>query len=120
MKTMFYHGVTTDNLRFTVSGRIEGDDLKLGIAICGAKERFIKKMGRIKSESRLIGSSKKGVMLFGLYTDSFKEFSNGQSGTFTPNYFKGKESVIFYHLVSKFSSYNSKELKIEFSLYHYW
>lgn len=119
MNTMYFHGLTTDNLRFTVSGKIEDDDLKLGIAICGAKERFVKKMGRIKAESRLIGSNGRGIKRVGLYTDTFKEFSNEKSGLFSIDYFKGKETKIFYSLVSKYSLYDSKELKKEFYLYHH-
>jgi len=107
METMFYHGLTTDNQRFTVAGKIVKDDigadlLKLSIAICSSTERFIKKMGRIKAESRLIGSKYKGLSLV----------------KFEFEIEKGKERQIFYSYVSEFSQLDSRLLKKHFNLYH--
>jgi hypothetical protein len=102
MRTMFYHGVTTDNRRFTVSGTPSKDfmTLKLGVAICGEKELFCRKTGRIKSESRLLGSAKHGV-LTKLSIDKKEEYH--------------KE---FVNICSEFNRISSKDLKKIFHLYN--
>jgi len=102
MKTMFYHGVTTDNRRFTIAGKLSDDfkSLKLGIAICGAKELFVKKLGRIKAESRLLGSAKRGIL------------------TTLAAYNESKYYQEFVEIASSFNGYDSKDLKRGFNLYH--
>jgi len=102
MKTMFFHGLTTDSRRFTVSGKIEEDDtiLKVGIAICGARERFVRKTGRIKSESRLNGANIRGI----------KEIEIRETEI------AGNELKIFYQYVADFCKKTSKELQKDFNL----
>ena len=102
MKTMFYHGVTTDNRRFTIAGTFSNDfvTLKLGVAICGTKELFEKRVGRIKAESRLLGSAKRGVLSTLSIDDKV-------------NYYKE-----FVESCSEFNKLNSKDLKRVFNLYH--
>jgi hypothetical protein len=102
MKTMFFHGLTTDSRRFTVSGKIEedGNTLAIGIAICGAKERFVRKTGRIKSESRLNGANVRGI----------KEI------TIRETEIAGNELKIFYQYVADFCKKTSKELQKDFNL----
>ena len=113
MKTLFYHGFTTDNRRFTVAGKIitapeDSKVVTLGIAICGEHERFIKKVGRVKAESRLNGSKLRGI----------------KSVYLTPTKVEGIESIektdayIFYNEVSSYKDMDSRQLKKEFNLYH--
>ncbi len=102
MKTMFYHGATTDNRRFTIAGTLSSESLtlKLGIAICGTKELFCRKTGRIKAESRMLGSAKRGV----LGHLSVKDKSS---------YYKE-----FVETCSEFNRIDSNDLKRIFNLYH--
>ena len=104
MKTMFFHGLTTDNRRFTVSGkieeRVEEHILKVGIALCGANERFVRKTGRIKSESRLNGATIRGI----------KEITIRETAI------AGNELKIFYQYVADFCKKTSKELQRDFNL----
>lgn len=52
-KTLFYHGRTPDNRRFTLAGRYgTSTTLSLGISICSEEDQFIKKVGRMKAEGR--------------------------------------------------------------------
>jgi hypothetical protein len=102
MKTMFYHGTTTDGRRFTIAGSLseEFKTLKLGIAICGTKELFVKKLGRVKAESRLLGSAKRGVLNHFAIDNTheyYKEFAAG---------------------CSEFNNIDSATLKKIFNLYH--
>jgi hypothetical protein len=64
MSTLFYHGKTTDDRRFTIAGILNHDStaFKLGIAICSEREIFNRKTGRIKAGSRVLGSAKRGVI----------------------------------------------------------
>lgn len=56
MKSLFFHGTTTDGARFTVCGIINGkeDSLKVSGAICSKRDPFVKKIGRLISEGRII------------------------------------------------------------------
>lgn len=60
--TLFFHGKTVDNKKFTIAGKYEIEqsflkksrtNLVLAIALCSGKDPFVKKVGRIKAEGRL-------------------------------------------------------------------
>jgi hypothetical protein len=119
MKTMYYHGVTSDGRRFTLAGELLADeaDLNLGIAICGTKENFIKKVGRIKAEGRLKSHNYGGRQLRSLYGWEFGIFAKDGS-TLSPDYFVGKEIAIIMYIGAELSKLSSRDLKKQFNLYH--
>lgn len=61
METLFFHGKTTNNQRFTIAGKFEneGDTLLTGISLCSNNDMFVKTEGRKKAEGRL--STKKNI-----------------------------------------------------------
>lgn len=102
MKTMYYHGLTSDGRRFTLAGQsiVDGMGLNLGIAICGTKENFIKKVGRIKAEGRL-SSNSGGRKVWPLHTSC-----------------NGLEISVLMYIGAELSKLSSKNLKKQFNLYH--
>jgi len=99
-KTLFFHGVTTDNRRFTIAGKIEKNSLLLGAAICSVQDAFIKRKGRLKAEARLkLGKSvgKQVVELFEIK--------------------RGKEIASFIGIASQFNSKSSYAFQKYFSLW---
>ena len=60
-KTLFYHGTTSDGLKYTIAGVYETPTLlRLGISLCTARDSFVKKLGRVRAEGRLKSKSKFG------------------------------------------------------------
>ena len=49
----YFHGVTLDDKRFTITGIIASKSINLGIAICGQQDNFNKKLGIKISSGRL-------------------------------------------------------------------
>lgn len=58
--TLFFHGTTSDGFKFTTAGIVDGDQLCIGISICGAKDAFCKKTGRVRAEGRAKGNPANG------------------------------------------------------------
>jgi hypothetical protein len=103
----FYHGTTSDGRRFTIAGKFvkkglisPKESLIMGVSICGKKDNFIKKVGRIKSEGRLHATNEKGNL----------EVPVKLVGDFEVREFIGQ--------VTKFNTYEFKNLVKAFHLYH--
>jgi len=97
MNTLFFHGKTVDDYRFTIAGLYNTDpnndtiDLHLGSAICSKKDPFVKATGRKKAEGRILSRNHRGkyiipdVMLedepkpIKLFIDYAKEFTTFSS-----------------------------------------
>jgi len=104
-KMLFYHGETTDNVRFTIAGHFEEDEIILGLALCSKNDQFCKKLGSIKAAGRSYSKrGRSGMSTINLYKDTMPE-----------NYWVGKETRIFRDAVSNFENMKSLELKQEFN-----
>jgi hypothetical protein len=102
-KPLFFHGKTTDNIRFTVAGLFDDNNLNLGVAICSKKNAFVKKVGRAKAEGRAFG-------LYGLH--AYPKGSNLLK-------FKGHTELTaktFFEHVSQYNTITSNDLKNRFAL----
>ena len=76
-KTLFYHGKTIDNYRFTIAGQFsplpKGEDkdidvILLGASLCSPEDQFVKKLGRKKAEGRMNSTASiKGRNYYSLY-----------------------------------------------------
>lgn len=60
-RILFFHGVTSDNRRFTVAG-VSNDNnrfnLRLSFSLCSGKDIFCKRIGRIIAKGRLMSRKK--------------------------------------------------------------
>jgi len=56
IKKYYFHGVTSDDKRFTITGIYSHKSINLGIAICGQQDNFNKKLGIKISSGRLMSS----------------------------------------------------------------
>ena len=119
LEVMYFHGKTIDGCRFTISGRVDGDDLVLGIAICSEKENFNKAIGRTISTGRCLSQrgNNLGKNRVSLYTDGPGDGYQGSVG-FPENYFVGREVRVFTKYVKNFNHFTKRELQREFRLYH--
>ena len=116
LEVMYFHGKTLDGCRFTITGRIEGDDLMLGAAICSEKEHFNKAIGRTISSGRCLSQRcGLGKTRNSLYTDGVGDGYRGKGG-FPENYFVGKEIKVFVAYVKNFNHFTKRELQREFRL----
>ena len=117
LEVMYFHGKSIDGCRFTISGRIENDDLILGIAICSEKEHFNKSIGRTISSGRCLSQrpGSLGKTRNSLYADGVGDGHRGFAG-FPENYFVGKEIQVFTNYVKNFNFFTKKELQDEFRL----
>lgn len=108
-KTLFYHGKTTDNHRFTIAGRflpLPVETITLGVSLCSSKDQFVKKIGRRKAEGRMNSKATlKGKIYYNLYESAMPE-----------NYFEGKEIATFINIVANFGMFNSNKFKAYFNL----
>lgn len=78
-KTLFYHGKTVDDYRFTIAGQftslpINGDDqdidtIRLGASLCSSEDMFEKKVGRVKAEGRMKSNHPFGRNYYSLYRE---------------------------------------------------
>jgi hypothetical protein len=97
---LFFHGETLEGRRFTVAGKPAEDHLILGIAICGTKDQFIKKVGRAKANGRLKASiNSKGWKLIPIETDPTEAIKS------------------FINFVKNFNALKVKDLQKQFNLY---
>lgn len=123
LEVMYFHGETIDECKFTISGRVDGDDLILGIAICSEKENFNKAIGRTISSGRCLSQREhpRGRTFFSLYGSDLKlnhqlELEvKGEAG-WKENYFVGKEIRVFTAIVSYYNHFTKKELQRQFRL----
>ena len=79
-EVLFYHGESSDGYRFTIAGRFqpmlendidnESDVIMLGISLCGEKDQFAKKIGRVRSEGRMKSKGIHGRTYFSLYQET--------------------------------------------------
>jgi len=117
LEVMYFHGKSVDGCRYTISGRIEGDDLILGIAVCSEKELFNKAIGRTISSGRCLSqrSGNRGKTRNSLYADGVGDGYRGKAG-FPENYFVGNEIKVFTAYVKNFNHFTKKELQREFRL----
>jgi predicted amidohydrolase len=107
---LFYHGMTWDGRRFTIAGKFvkrgrvfKKTVLLMGVAICGAGDNFIKKLGRIKAENRLNLSHKNGIAEI----------------IMPPADPKFTDVDIFLHTMNtQFNGIHSEVLLKQFNLYH--
>ena len=51
-KTLFFHGTTVDGSKFTTAGIVKDETLSVGVSVCGNRDHFSKKIGRIRAEGR--------------------------------------------------------------------
>lgn len=120
-ETLFFHGTTTDNQRFTIAGEFISTDisdfLNLGISLCGRKEQFSRKLGRVKAEGRMMGNGYKGSLKISLYSFDDFNFIN-EDELFDQDWFIGREVQIFVKYCSKFEFFNAKQLKSYFFLHN--
>ena len=98
--TLFFHGKTVDNRRFTIAGK-EGLDggLILGVSLCSKNDAFVKKVGRAKAEGRLNSKLTKGKLCTEISIN------------------KGKEIKEFIKFASSFTIFDSYRLQKTFKLY---
>ena len=118
LEVMYFHGKSIDGCRFTISGRIEGDDLILGIAICSEKEHFNKAIGRTISSGRCLSQrpGNLGKTRNSLYADGVGDGYRSERGGFPEHYFVGKEIQVFTNYVKNFNHFTKRELQREFRL----
>lgn len=116
LRVLFFHGKTSDDHRFTVSGLIENDDLILGIAICSDNDHFSKAKGRLISTGRALSqrkSSINGKKIKDVYAlnNSFHKDTG-----YNKNYFIGNELKVFIEEVANYNYFTRKELMEDFLL----
>ena len=70
--TLFYHGTTSEGMRFTIAGVYE-PNLKLGLSLCAKNDIFCKKTGRIRAEGRVKQKRDNSKGLFVTDVISFSE-----------------------------------------------
>ena len=110
--TLFYHGKTLDNKRFTIAGKIKTDgDLILGLSLCSEHDQFVKKVGRAKAEGRAKARYPRGKVTTSFYSHSFYKRPT------IKNWFVGKETEAFLERVVQFNTNNSTKLMKRFGLY---
>jgi len=76
-KVYYFHGKTADGYRFTIAGRyqplLENDQdqdvdvIMMGASLCGAKDQYVKKLGRVKAEGRMKQKDINGRTYYSLY-----------------------------------------------------
>ena len=101
---MFYHGITSDGVRFTIAGTYVPNPqlFDLGISLCSNRDPFVKKYGRDKAEGRLK-----------------KSIQKNERGKFRVNAGKINPDRIIKSFIEKCTAFNildSKELKLTFHL----
>ncbi len=77
---LYYHGKTNDGYRYTIAGRFQplmendtdtnSDVIMLGISLCGEKDQFCKRFGRIRATGRMKSKSTLGRTYFSLYEET--------------------------------------------------
>lgn len=120
-KTLFFHGTTLEGRNFTMAGRFELDQtgnpqLVIGVALCAPKEQFVKKIGRVKAEGRALSTGPKGKISLNLYVSEYFEDYHNERGTFTENWFIGREIQVFTYACEIYSWKTALELRKRFSL----
>jgi len=118
LDVMYFHGRTVDDVRFTITGVIENDDLVMGISICSELDQFCKETGRTVSTGRALNQRKNnhGRRLISLYSSDIDNEFAGQAG-FPKNYFVGKETDVFISYVKNYNYFTKNELIQEFGLF---
>ena len=53
MKTLFIHSTSDSGYKFTLAGEVYEDHIRVGLAKCGKKDNFNKKLGRTISKGRI-------------------------------------------------------------------
>jgi hypothetical protein len=51
-KTLFFHGITVDGSNFTTAGIVDNETLYVGVSVCGNRDHFCKRTGRVRAEGR--------------------------------------------------------------------
>lgn len=114
-EVLFYHGESNDGYRFTIAGRFQPmlendvdtdlDVIMLGISLCGDRDQFAKKTGRIRSEGRMKSKGMHGRSYFSLYQE-----------TRPLNWFKGQEQKVFMEAAQINSALSRTQLMRKFHL----
>ena len=118
LEMMYFHGKSLDGCRFTISGRIEGDDLILGAAICSEKENYNKAIGRTISSGRCLSQrpGQYGKTRNSLYGETVGDLQHRGKLGYPKDYFKGIEIQVFTNYVKNFNHFSKKEIQEEFRL----
>lgn len=108
-KVYFSHMTTKDGRRFTIAGIFNigpFDGITLGIGLCGKKEMFARRVGRMISLGRALAP--KGT--HGRINRSLYETTE------TQGYWVGQELKVFRDKIKVYSSMTADQLKEEFRL----
>jgi len=119
IKVMYFHGKTVDGARYTVSGVVHKNSLKLGMAICSENDQFDKSIGRTISSGRVLTKrgSTKGQSVVSFYnSDIDLEGQYSDKGGFPEKYYVGIEGKIFTGFVQNLNHFTKKELQQNFNL----
>jgi hypothetical protein len=105
-RILFYHGQTPDNVRFTIAGRFEGEEIVMGIALCSKNDQFCKKLGRVKATGRSYAKrGRPGMYTINLYSETLPE-----------KYWEGKETRVFRDKLSVLEKAKTSQLKYLFNM----
>lgn len=103
VNVMFFHGKTIDGSRFTIAGTLDDNLLKLGIAICGDNENFVKEKGRAIATGRLLNQR-------------HPDLGGRIEHPIPPSEKESKDFTRFTSEVSQLNNYTKKQLIKEFCL----
>lgn len=111
MEIRYFHGKTTDKVRFTVAGIIERDTCRMGMAICGKLDNFCKAKGRAIATTRLL--SEKNPKNIGRISVTTEEMEIEQ------HFFEINPAKAFFLMASQFNGETKKALEKIFNLYNH-
>lgn len=115
-QVLFYHGESTDGHRFTIAGRFQtlmrndpdpdgADVIMLGISLCGDRDQFAKKIGRVRAEGRMKSKGNHGRNYYPLYSE-----------TLPVRWFEGQEQRVFLEAAQLNGALSRASLMRKFNL----